>query len=85
MFQIINVNGLSGVPPLYPWLKNSCPPVTNEVSFLQYNVWAPLSITDIQWNFEKFLLNKQGVVVSRWGSDVDPAMMAAAVKALITE
>lgn len=82
MFQLTSVNG-GLVPALYNWLKNSCPPVSNVVAFLQYNVWSPILTTDIQWNFEKFLINKQGVIVSRWGSDVDPADMAAAVKALI--
>ena len=54
------------------------------MSFLQYNTWSPLQTTDIQWNFEKFLLNRQGVIVSRWGSDVDPADMAPVIKRLMT-
>lgn len=85
MFQLTNVNGLSGVPPLYDWMKNSCPPVSSLVAFLSYNVWSPIMVTDIQWNFEKFLFNRQGQIVSRWGSDVNPADMASAIKQLLTE
>jgi glutathione peroxidase len=28
---------------------------------------------EVQWNFEKFLVNKQGTVVKRWGSMTKPS------------
>jgi len=82
MFQLITVNGM-GTDPLYTWLKNSCPPVSAIVSGLSYNPWTPLMTTDIQWNFEKFLIDKNGVPVSRWTTETDPADMATAIKALV--
>jgi len=85
LFQKTNVNGLVGVPPIYNYLKNSCPPVTNVVASVSWIPWLPITTTDIQWNFEKFLINKQGVVVSRWGSGVDPATMASVVQDLLNE
>ena len=39
---------------------------------------------DVGWNFEKFLVNKKGVVVSRFGSKVDP-MDAEITKAVENE
>jgi len=85
IFQITNVNGLSGVHPIFPYLKNSCPPVTNMVAVVDWIPWRPITPTDIQWNFEKFLVNRQGVVVSRWGTTADPTAMASAIEALLAE
>jgi len=31
-------------------------------------IWAPVKRTDIAWNFEKFLINKDGVPVKRYSS-----------------
>ncbi len=55
------------------------------MSCLYERMYCEYQTTDIQWNFEKFLINKQGVIVSRWGSDVDPADMATAIKQLLAE
>ena len=41
--------------------------------------------TDVQWNFEKFLVGKDGKVISRYGSDAEPEggdIEAAVKKAL---
>lgn len=85
LMQLVSVNGALGVPPVYNYLKNSCPPVTQDVAVVDWIPWRPISVTDIQWNFEKFLVNKKGVVVSRWAADVDPVTMASAVEALLAE
>jgi len=59
-FEKVNVNG-DGEHPLFTWLKSVCPPT--DVSFtgttdeLRYN---PLKATDLMWNFEKFLIDRQG-------------------------
>jgi len=85
IFQKTEVNGLTNVHPIFPFLKNSCPPVTPEVAVVDWIPWRPIATTDIQWNFEKFLINRQGVPVSRWGAAVDPQTMAAAIEALLAE
>jgi len=85
VFQQTAVNGAIGVPPIYTYLKNSCPPVTPNVAMVSWIPWLPITTTDIQWNFEKFLVNRQGVVVSRWADTVDPRTMASAVEALLAE
>lgn len=53
VFQKIEVNG-SGAHPLYVWLKREAPGV--------------LGTQAIKWNFTKFLINRQGEVVCRYGS-----------------
>lgn len=83
--QITNVNGATGVHPIYNYLKPSCPPVSADVSVISWIPWRPIATYDIQWNFEKFLVNKQGVVVSRWNSNWDATGIAAAVEQLLAE
>ena len=40
---------------------------------------------DIGWNFEKFLVNRDGQVVKRWASNVEPgdAKLVDAIKAAL--
>ncbi|KAJ3095942.1 hypothetical protein HDU97_006345 [Phlyctochytrium planicorne] len=38
---------------------------------------------DIQWNFEKFLVNKEGAVVGRFGSRVTPEELESKIAALL--
>jgi len=32
----------------------------------------PIDLTPLQWNFEKFLIDKEGKVVNRWASTTTP-------------
>ncbi|KAI9733497.1 MAG: peroxiredoxin hyr1 [Claussenomyces sp. TS43310] len=61
-----NVNG-DKADPLYEWLKN-------EKSGL-------LGLKRIKWNFEKFLIGKDGKVVDRWGSITSPSSLEAPILA----
>jgi glutathione peroxidase len=38
---------------------------------------------DVKWNFEKFLVNKSGEVVGRFGSSATPESLATAIEALL--
>jgi glutathione peroxidase len=38
---------------------------------------------DVKWNFEKFLVNKSGEVVGRFGSSATPESLASAIEALL--
>jgi glutathione peroxidase len=40
---------------------------------------------DIQWNFEKFLVNKQGEVIARYPSSATPDSLASAIEAELTK
>ena len=68
----IDVNG-DDASPLYTWLKE-------QKSGL-------LGLKRIKWNFEKFLIGRDGQVVERWGSITKPESLekpivdALAVKA----
>lgn len=64
-FKKIEVNG-DKADPLYKWLCNQ-----NEKG----------KIKKIKWNFEKFLINKQGEVVERFGPTVKPNSFADKIAA----
>lgn len=65
MFHKIEVNG-DGAAPLYQWLKAEQP--------------GDGDSTDITWNFEKFLVDKQGNVVERFSPITTPEQVAEAIK-----
>ena len=60
MFSKIEVNG-DGACDLYQWLKSEAPGEDGE---------------DIPWNFTKFLVDKSGNVVKRYGPQVAPEDIA---------
>ena len=68
MFSKIVVNG-RGAHPLYQWLKRKAPGL--------------LGLQAIKWNFTKFLVDRTGSKVTRFGSDVEPANLAPQIEALL--
>ena len=67
-FVKIKVNGKEA-EPLFDWLKQ-------EKS-------GPLGAR-IEWNFAKFLINREGQVVERFSSKTEPLKMEDAIKALLS-
>ena len=67
-FAKIKVNGKEA-EPLFDWLKK-------EKS-------GPLGAR-IEWNFAKFLINREGKVVERFSSKTDPLKMEETIKALLS-
>ncbi|HEY1707076.1 MAG TPA: glutathione peroxidase [Rhizomicrobium sp.] len=68
MMEKIDVNG-PGAHPLYNWLKGEAPGV--------------LGTRNIKWNFTKFLVNKDGAVVERFGSITKPADLAKPIEKVL--
>ncbi|EIN09702.1 glutathione peroxidase [Punctularia strigosozonata HHB-11173 SS5] len=57
---------------------------TNEVyKWLKGQKSGLLGLTRIKWNFEKFLIDKNGNVVHRWASTTSPAAIDAEVAKLL--
>ena len=69
LFAKIDVNG-DGTHPLYEYLKKTQPGV--------------LGSEAIKWNFTKFLVDKSGNPVKRYGSADKPENIAADVEAILT-
>lgn len=59
LFGKLEVNG-DGAHPMYKFLKDACPPTTNELGEKQYMFWKEIRGNDIVWNFEKFIVDRQG-------------------------
>lgn len=57
LFSKIDVNG-EGRDPLYAWLCDS--------------TVGPEEAGDVKWNFEKFLVGKDGAVLARYAPQVEP-------------
>lgn len=70
LFSKIDVNGPSA-HPIYVWLKKNCP------------ITAEGGKRDIGWNFNKFLVNRNGQPTQRFGGDVEPENLQAHIEALL--
>jgi glutathione peroxidase len=68
MFAKIEVNG-EHADPLFKYLKAQAKGI--------------LGSTAIKWNFTKFLVNRQGEVVDRYGSAAKPESLTAAIESLL--
>lgn len=68
MFAKVDVNG-SGTHPLYEHLKSAAR--------------GTLGTQGIKWNFTKFLVDRSGAVVSRYGPMTAPQQLGAAIEHLL--
>lgn len=68
MFEKVDVNGPSAHPVF---------------EFLKRNKKGVLGTEKIKWNFTKFLLNKEGQVVARFGSMTKPEKLEKQIEALL--
>ncbi|XP_019642294.1 PREDICTED: glutathione peroxidase 6-like isoform X2 [Branchiostoma belcheri] len=74
MFQKGDCNG-ENEQSLFTYLKSCCPPIS-DVMGISGNpdslYWKPLKVSDVRWNFEKFLVDPEGKGVKRFSSYVTP-------------
>jgi len=68
LFEKIEVNG-AGAHPLYQWLKQESAGASGP--------------EDIEWNFAKFLLGRDGKVVRRYSPKTRPEDIAADIEAML--
>ncbi len=68
MFAKVDVNGETA-HPLFKWLKSAKP--------------GMLGTESIKWNFTKFLIDREGKVVERYGSNTTPEALAADIEKLL--
>lgn len=71
LFEKGDVNG-KNEQEVFTFLKNACPPVGDNFGNTANRLfWEPLRISDIKWNFEKFLVGPDGKPVMRWHPTVN--------------
>ena len=91
MMGKIDVNG-ENAHPLFQFLRSELPTVSDDcgglgadfvISNASKVLWAPLSRTDIGWNFEKFLVNQEGRPVRRYSPKFETINVAEDIEALL--
>ncbi|ELU18767.1 hypothetical protein CAPTEDRAFT_229325 [Capitella teleta] len=78
------VNG-ENEAPLYSFLKRSCPPTTDVIGNSSNLYFSPIKVTDVTWNFEKFLVDASGVPRFRFHPSVEPTEIVDFIEGLLFE
>jgi len=89
LFQKVDVNGAQ-TDPLFRWLRDKLPvpfddPYGVTIPMQMLMLWEPASRTDVDWNFSKFLIGRNGLPIKRWSEAVatsDQAITADIERAL---
>jgi len=73
-FQLFAKGKVNGAEEneIYTFLKGVCPTTTLAFSARKNLLYDPLSGDDIRWNFEKFLIGKDGKPYRRYDKALDP-------------
>lgn len=83
MFSKVDVNGKAR-DPIYDYLTGTCGPTNAFFGDPQYFIWwDPIRVTDITWNFEKFLVGKDGKPIRRYSSATMPITMDQDIQAAL--
>ena len=64
-------------------LQESCPPTRDTFSNPNRLNYSPLKIDDIRWNWEKFLITKEGKPHMRYDPSVKPVEIERDIKFLL--
>lgn len=89
IFARADVNGKDELP-VFAYLKNKLPlPEGEEGEQLMADplaiIWSPVKRNDISWNFEKFLVNKEGIPVKRYSRRYPTVDIAKDIQELVGE
>lgn len=80
-FGKIAVNG-KNADPLYHYLRNAKPTSNGESK--KFSLKKLFLGSKIEWNFTKFLIDKEGNVVGRFSPTVTPEQLKAKIEALLS-
>lgn len=80
----VDVNGPKE-HPLYTYLKNHCDSPIKSFSKKDRLMYEELSCSDIRWNFEKFLIDRNGKPVKRYTENVQPLDLSDDIEHLLNQ
>lgn len=78
----VDVNGGNEVP-LYTFLKSVCDRTVDRIGTPDDMYWSPVLSTDLNWNFEKFLIDQDGKPYKRYNPMVAPAELIPDIETLL--
>lgn len=88
VFEKCEVNG-ENAHPLFKLLKESLPfPHDDPVSLMtdpKFIIWSPVCRSDIAWNFEKFLIGRDGVPFKRYSRNFETIKMQDDIEKLLQQ
>uniref|UniRef100_L7M287 Glutathione peroxidase n=1 Tax=Rhipicephalus pulchellus TaxID=72859 RepID=L7M287_RHIPC len=78
----IAVNGILE-HPLYTYLKRRCPSPVSRFQPKDLLFYTPQDSNDVRWNFEKFLIGRNGIPLRRYEPDFLPLTMVRDIEEVI--
>jgi len=88
LFSKVQVNG-KDAHPVFEYLKSSLPlPSDDQETLLRdcsFAIWSPLKRNDVAWNFEKFLIGKDGKPFKRFSRFFLTKDIATDIEALLSK
>uniref|UniRef100_A0A6A7FP16 Glutathione peroxidase n=1 Tax=Hirondellea gigas TaxID=1518452 RepID=A0A6A7FP16_9CRUS len=86
IFQKIEVNGHQ-THPLFKFLKRLLPAPADDAGVImsdpKFIIWSPVCRSDIAWNFEKFLVDHNGLPYKRYSKNFETKDIAYDIKKLL--
>lgn len=85
-FPLTTIGDVNGAlaNPIWSFLRGACPSPTAILS-AGNPAWAPITTADITWNFNSFLVDKTGIVRTRYDTLVQPQSQVPDIMALLAE
>jgi len=89
LFAKMDVNG-DTADIIFQWLRQQLPYPSDDPTgpFIQAQVdvfWKPVSRTDIGWNFEKFLIGRDGRPYKRYGEPIQSIALIPDIEKLLAQ
>jgi len=85
IFAKVDVNG-ENTEPVYTFMKDSCPVTAQDFFPANTFNYKPVAAKDIVWNYEKFLVGRDGKVYARYASlEIIAAMLEPDINHLLAQ
>ncbi|XP_041348717.1 epididymal secretory glutathione peroxidase-like [Gigantopelta aegis] len=87
LFQLMSKVDVNGhrEHPLFSYLKESCAVPSASNYDKTESFWNPIKVNDIAWNFEKFLIDRNGYPVLRFKPEVEPRQLRGIITIMMDE
>lgn len=82
--QKVDVNG-AFADPIFGALRGDCPAPGQTLVFAQPLLWTPVTTTDVAWNFESWLVGKDGRPFRRYATEIDSRTLLTDIQTLLAQ